>query len=62
MNGAHLARLAREVYPAIKILFMSGYTENAIVHNGKLDPDVELITKPFTREQLARRLKKLTDV
>lgn len=60
LNGAQLAQLASEISPGIKVLFMSGYTENAIVHNGRLDADVELISKPFTREQLARRLANLT--
>lgn len=60
LNGAEVAKLARAISPETKVLFMSGYTENAIVHNGQLDPDVELISKPFTREQLARRLHLLT--
>ncbi|MCG7624994.1 ATP-binding protein [Epibacterium sp. Ofav1-8] len=59
LNGRRLADLAYELWPTIKVLFMSGYTENAIVHNGQLDPEVELISKPFTRDQLARRLQKL---
>lgn len=59
LNGARVASMAREVLPGIKVLFMSGYTENAIVHNGQLDPGVELITKPFTRDDLARRLENL---
>ncbi|MFZ7093429.1 ATP-binding protein [Primorskyibacter sp. 2E233] len=59
LNGRRLADLASELWPTIKVLFMSGYTENAIVHNGQLDPEVELISKPFTRDQLARRLQKL---
>lgn len=59
LNGARLAALAHEISPSIKVLYMSGYTENAIVHNGQLDPGVDLITKPFTRDQLARRLHML---
>lgn len=57
LNGARVAELARALSPNIKVLFMSGYTENAIVHNGQLDPGVELISKPFTRDDLARRLE-----
>lgn len=57
LNGARVAELARDLSPGIKVLFMSGYTENAIVHNGQLDPGVELISKPFTRDDLARRLE-----
>lgn len=60
LNGARLARLATELHPQIKVLFMSGYTENSIVHNGQLDAGVELISKPFTRDQLARRLRNLS--
>lgn len=60
LNGVRLADLAHKLRPGIKVLFMSGYTENAIVHNGRLDPNVELISKPFTRDQLARRLQNLT--
>lgn len=59
LNGAELARFSITVLPSIRVLFMSGYTENAIVHNGQLDPGVELISKPFTRDQLARRLRNL---
>ena len=59
LNGPRLANLAQELQPGIKVLFMSGYTENAIVHNGQLDPGVDLISKPFTRDQLARRLHQL---
>ncbi|MFC3183276.1 ATP-binding protein [Cypionkella sinensis] len=57
LNGARVAELARKLSPGIKVLFMSGYTENAIVHNGQLDLGVELISKPFTRDDLARRLE-----
>ncbi|TVP70832.1 MAG: response regulator [Rhodobacteraceae bacterium] len=57
INGARLAAEARSLSPGIKVLFMSGYTENAIVHHGQLDPDVELLSKPFTRDDLARRLR-----
>lgn len=60
LNGARVAELARSLSPDIRVLFMSGYTENAIVHNGQLDPGVELISKPFTRDDLARRLEMLT--
>ncbi|TMV13374.1 response regulator [Arenibacterium halophilum] len=59
MNGAELAEIAKSLAPDMPVLFMSGYTENVIVHNGRLDPDVEFISKPFTREQLASRLAAL---
>lgn len=58
-NGAELAKIAQEISPGMPVLFMSGYTENSIVHQGRLDAGVEFISKPFTRDQLAKRLKAL---
>ncbi len=52
-----LAQRARELRPMLKVLFTSGYTENTIVHNGRLDMDVQLISKPYGREQLALKLR-----
>ncbi len=54
-----MARRAKERLPELVVLFTSGYTENSIVHGGKLDAGVELISKPYTREALARRLRHL---
>ncbi|HEY7639810.1 MAG TPA: response regulator [Steroidobacteraceae bacterium] len=62
INGAQLVAAAREVRPDIKVLFTTGYARNAIVHQGRLDPGVELITKPFTRAQLATRIRDVLDV
>jgi CheY-like chemotaxis protein len=45
--------------PELKVLFMSGYARNAIVHQGRLDSGVELITKPFTLAQLAIKIRQL---
>ena len=61
MKSTELAELARSLRPGIKVLFTSGYSENAIVHHGRLDAGVHLITKPYKREQLARRLRQLLD-
>jgi hypothetical protein len=41
------------------VLFTSGYTQDAIVHGGRLDPGVELLSKPYRREQLARKLRQM---
>jgi CheY-like chemotaxis protein len=56
MNGRALADAARQLRPDLKVLFMSGYTRNAIVHGGQLDPGVALISKPFTADVLARKV------
>lgn len=57
LRSPQLARKAAERQPGIAVLFTSGYTENAIVHGGRLDEGVELLSKPYTREQLARRVR-----
>ncbi len=61
MNGRELARKAQMIRPGLKVLFMTGYSRNAIVHQGRLDPDVELIQKPITRDQLAARIRAMLD-
>ena len=43
------------------VLFTTGYTRNAIVHQGRLDPDVHLLNKPFTQQDLARKVRELLD-
>jgi len=57
MSGRQLAEQALKVRPDLKVLFMTGYTRNAIVHNGVLDPDAKLLTKPFTLSHLASKLR-----
>ncbi|WP_083531113.1 hybrid sensor histidine kinase/response regulator [Pararhizobium antarcticum] len=57
MKSPELARKARERLPGISVLFTSGYTENSIVHSGRLDEGVELLSKPYTREALARKIR-----
>ena len=59
MNGRQLADRARALRPELKVLFTTGYTRNAIVHNGVLDAGVNLIGKPFTVEQLGAKLRTL---
>ena len=57
LKSTDLARKARERLPGIGILFTSGYTENSIVHGGRLDANVELLSKPYTVEALARKIR-----
>ena len=57
VNGAKLAEEARRRRPKLKILFTTGYTRNAVVHNGVLDAGVEMIGKPFTLDELAVKLR-----
>jgi signal transduction histidine kinase/DNA-binding response OmpR family regulator len=59
IHTREMARIAREINPVIKILFTSGYTQNAIVHNGRLDEDVFLLSKPYRKHDLARKLRSL---
>ncbi|MGF6820579.1 PAS domain S-box-containing protein [Paraburkholderia atlantica] len=47
--------------PHLKVLFTSGYTQNAIVHGGRLDPGVDLLSKPYSREQLAHKIRQVLD-
>jgi PAS domain S-box-containing protein len=57
MNGRQLADEARKRRPGLKVLFTSGYTENAIVHHGRLDPGVLLLAKPYRKPQLAQMIR-----
>jgi PAS domain S-box-containing protein len=57
MNGRQLADAARIGRPALKVLFITGYAENAVVGNGHLEPGMHVLTKPFAMEMLASRIK-----
>jgi PAS domain S-box-containing protein len=57
LRSPDLARKAKERLPNVAVLFTSGYTQNAIVHGGRLDAGVELLAKPYTREGLARKIR-----
>ena len=59
MNGRQVADAARVARPDLKVLFITGYAENAVLSHGHLDPGMHVLTKPFTMESLASRIKEL---
>jgi CheY-like chemotaxis protein len=61
MNGRELSRRAKELRPQLKVLFMSGYSRNAVVHQGRVDRDVQLIQKPVSLQDLSARLRDMLD-
>jgi len=56
MNGRQVADAARALRPELKILFITGYAENAVIGNGHLEPGMELLTKPFTLDDLTHKV------
>jgi two-component system NtrC family sensor kinase len=61
MNGRQLADEARRQRPELKVLYATGYTRNAIIHEGRLDAEVELLNKPFTADALTRKVRQILD-
>lgn len=61
INGRELAERARRQFPHLRVLFTTGYTPNAIVHDGRLDRGIHLVTKPFTMAQLAVKVREVLD-
>lgn len=62
LNGPELADAARQLQPDLKVLFTSGYTENAMLRQGRLDSGTELLGKPWRRDDLLRKLKAMQNV
>ena len=62
MNGRELASKLHEINPDLKILFMSGYTANVIAHRGVLDDGINFIQKPFSKQDLAAKVRGVLDV
>jgi CheY-like chemotaxis protein len=61
MGGRELAERACELLPALKVLFISGYTEDAIMHHGRLDEGVQLLAKPFGQVEFAKKIREILD-
>ena len=59
MNGRQVADAGRAVRPGLKVLFITGYAENAVLSHGHLDPGMHVLTKPFAMDALASRIKEL---
>jgi YesN/AraC family two-component response regulator len=62
ISGRELAERASQIRPGIKILYMSGYTDQAVVHHGILETDAVLLQKPFTAATLASKLREILTV
>lgn len=60
-NGRDLARTVASTRPNLNVLFMTGYSRNAIVHSGRLDQGVQLIQKPFSQASLAAKIRSILD-
>ena len=61
MNGRQLTDAVLRHRNGIKVLYMTGYTRNAIIHHGRLDPDIDLLSKPFTADALTRKIRRVLD-
>jgi CheY-like chemotaxis protein len=61
MNGKELADLARKARPDLKVLFITGYAENAAISNGQLGPGMHVLSKPFPMDRLATRIRSIIE-
>jgi CheY-like chemotaxis protein len=61
LNGRQLVEKARDKYPDLKVLYMTGYSRNAVVHQGRLDEGVDLLQKPISQAELAHRVRVILD-
>ena len=59
MSGRKLAQILLKSYPSLKCLFMSGYTANVIAHHGVLDEGIQFINKPFSKQDLAVKIREV---
>ena len=61
MSGRDLVERARRVRPTLKVLYTTGYTRNAIVHNGALDSGTNLLSKPYSIDELSEKVRAILD-
>jgi response regulator RpfG family c-di-GMP phosphodiesterase len=61
MGGRDLVERLKRIHPEAKALYMSGYTDNVILHHGILEKGIDFIQKPFTLESLARKVREVLD-
>ena len=61
MNGRQIADAARGLRPNLKVLFITGYAENAVVGNGHLEKGMQVVAKPFDMDVLARKIRELIE-
>ena len=61
IDGRELGRRAQEMRPQLPVLYMTGYSRNAVVHQGRLDEGVELLQKPVSQAELAARIRQILD-
>jgi DNA-binding NtrC family response regulator len=61
MSGRKLVERLKEIHPEAKVLYMSGYTDDAILHHGILEPGINFIQKPFSVDGLARKVREVLD-
>jgi CheY-like chemotaxis protein len=61
LNGRQVADAARDINPKLKVLFITGFAENAAVGNGHLKPGMSVITKPFTNTMLVNKVRQIID-
>jgi DNA-binding NtrC family response regulator len=60
-SGPDLVRQLMERQPALKVIYMSGYTDDAIVHHGVLDPGINFLHRPFSSETLGQKIREVLD-
>jgi two-component SAPR family response regulator len=61
MNGRELATKASTLRPQMRVVYMTGYSRNAVTHHGRLDPNLDVLQKPITQSDLAARIREVLD-